>query len=53
MTYREANRCRAVGWKPRDNSLRGGWDSARAAALVTFGARAFGLPKLNPSLVRG
>lgn len=39
--------------KARDNCLYGGWDAARAAALVTFGARAFDLPALDLNPFRG
>lgn len=39
--------------KARDNCRYGGWDDARAAALVGFAARAFDLPKLDLAPFRG
>ncbi|HZF76837.1 MAG TPA: MmgE/PrpD family protein [Acetobacteraceae bacterium] len=39
--------------KARENCLYGGWDAARADALVAFGASAFDLPRLDLSPFRG
>jgi len=39
--------------KARDNCLYGGWDAARAASLIVFGARAFDAPKLDLAAFRG
>ena len=39
--------------KARANCLYGGWDAARADALVAFGAAAFDAPRLDATSLRG
>jgi hypothetical protein len=39
--------------KARANCLHGGWDAARAEALIAFGATAFDAPRLDAIAFRG